>query len=177
MNQIKQGLTEFDIPRYMEEILTHNYCSSFMRMNIIKENSTYNFNYKLGNMTRLNIEELSTYEKLLLIRSIIEMSENARGYLIGGDSYLIEPELIYSVRDEVAIETLRILFYPDVKRLKLEYKLMQFAERIKNKSIKDERATFEQLRIAGECCDLNKIKLFLDKNIARAESRCMSKAG
>lgn len=177
MNKINQGLTEFRMPAYMEEILTRNYCSIFIRMSIIREAGSYKFSYRPGNMTRLAAMELSTYEKMVLIRNLIDMTEFSKRYLVPGENYLIEPELVYSINGGVHDRNIKLMFYPDVKRMKPEYKILQFAERIKNKNNREEREVFNQFRSAAEGGDLNRMKLFLDKYIARVENRMLNKAG
>ncbi|MBR0400547.1 MAG: hypothetical protein IJH95_07045 [Mogibacterium sp.] len=171
MERIKQGMAGYKIPGYMEEILTGNYCPYFMRMSMVRENEVYSFNYRPDKYRKLNKSVLNTYEKLVLIRSVITLTENAREYMISPDRYLIEPELIYINEGRVSADSIRMMFYPDVKKLALRYKLIQFAERLKDPNRKEERELFEQLRAAGEGGDINRVKLFLDKNIQRMENR------
>ncbi len=176
MEKIRQNLTEFRIPNYMEEILTENHCSAFLRMSIIRENESYKFNYRPGNLQRLAVSNLNTYEKMLLLRKLIELIERTKRFLVPAENYLIEPELIYSV-DGCIYEGIRLMFYPDVKRMKPEYKILQFAERIVNKKDREERDVFNQLLQASENGNMNRMKLFLDKYIVRAENRMINKAG
>ena len=171
MERIKQGMAGYKIPGYMEEILTGNYCPYFMRMSMVRENEVYSFNYRPDKYRKLNKSVLNTYEKLVLIRSVITLTENAREYMISPDRYLIEPELIYINEGRVSADSIRMMFYLDVKKLALRYKLIQFAERLKDPNRKEERELFEQLRAAGEGGDINRVKLFLDKNIQRMENR------
>lgn len=171
MEHIKQGMAGYRIPGYMEEILTGNYCPYFMRMSMVRENEIYSFNYRPDKYRRLNKSTLSTYEKLVLIRSVITLTENIREYMISPEKYLIEPELIYINDGRVSAESIKMMFYPDVKKLGLRYKLILFAERLKDPNKKEERELFEQLRTAGEGGDINRVKLFLDKNIQRMENR------
>lgn len=171
MQRIRQGMTGYHIPGYMEEILTGNYCPNFMRMSMVRNNESYSFNYRPGRYIKLDRSKLNTYEKLILIRSVITLAETAREYMIKPESYLIEPELIYLSGGRVSPESIKMMFYPDVKRLALRYKILLFAERIKDGSNREERELFEQLAKAGESGDINKLKLFLDKNIMRIENR------
>lgn len=176
MDKLKQGLTGCRLPEYMEEILSRNCCSVFLRMGIVREDDIYRFSYKPGHMNRMDYLKLSPYEKLLLIRAVIGLKENADRYLIRGDTYLLEPELIYWDGKGISANHIRIMFYPDMKRLKAEMKIILFAERIRRNEDREERELFEQFRIAAEGCDLNRIKLFLDKNIVRYENRCLNRA-
>jgi hypothetical protein len=113
----------------------------------------------------------------VLLRSVITLSESAQGYLISPENYLLEPELIYSADNSTLPGHLRILFYPDVKRMKFPQKLMLFNERIRNNSIRDERELLGSLRDILDSGDINRAKMFLDKNILRIESRQLNKAG
>ena len=159
------------MPAYIEEILTQNYCDNFMRMSILRDNGSYSFSYKPGNLNKLDPDSMSLYDKLLLLRNLISMSESTEDHLIGSESYLLEPELVYARGKNVDIDSLRIMYYPDVKKLDFRYKIVLFADRIMNKTKKEEREMAERIREAAAPGDINRIKLFLDKAIIRLESR------
>ena len=59
----------------------------------------------------------------------------------------------------------------DVKKLDFRYKIVLFADRIMNKTKKEEREMAERIREAAAPGDINRIKLFLDKTIMRLENR------
>lgn len=171
MERIKQDMTGYRMPGYIEEILTQNYCENFMRMSILKEKGNYSFSYKPGAFNRLDTSSMSLYEKLLLIRNLISMSESTEDHLIGAESYLLEPELVYAKGGNVGIDSIKIMYYPDIKKLDFRYKIVIFADRILRKDIREEREMAERIREAAEPGDINRIKLFLDKAIMRLENR------
>ena len=171
MQRIRQNMTGYKMPGYVEEILTRNYCRNFMNMSIIKDDETYSFSYKPGCYSRLDAKNMKLYDKLLLLRNIITMSENASDHLIKADSYLLEPELVYSRDGRVDADSLKLMYYPDIKGLQFRYKLVLFADRIFNVNIREEREMAEKLRETAEPGDINRIKIFLDKNILRLEGR------
>lgn len=171
MERIKQDMTGYRMPAYIEEILTQNYCDSFMRMSILKDKGRYSFSYKPGCLNKLDTASMSLYDKLLLLRNLIIMSESAEDHLIGSESYLLEPELVYAKGGNVDIDNIKIMYYPDVKKLDFRYKIVLFADRIMNKTIKEEREMAERIREAAAAGDINRIKLFLDKAIMRLENR------
>ena len=171
MQRIKQEMAGYRMPSYIEEILTHNHCKNFMRMSIVRESGNYSFNYKPGSYSRLDTAELRLYDKLLLLRNLISISEYAEDHLIKSENYLIEPELIYARDGRVDPESIRLMFYPDVKKLDFRFKIVLFADRILDKNIKEERDMADHIRQAAGPGDINRIKLFLDKNIIRLESR------
>ena len=171
MGRIKQEMTGYRMPAYIEEILTQNYCDSFMRMSILRDKGNYSFSYKPGNLNRLDPGNMSLYDKLLLFRNLIIMSESTEDHLIGSESFLLEPELVYTKGGNVDIDSLKIMYYPDMKRLDFNYKVVLFADRIMNKTIKEEREMAERIREAASPGDINRIKLFLDKTIMRLENR------
>lgn len=170
MERIKQDMTGYRMPAYIEEILTQNYCENFMRMSILKDKGSYSFSYKPGGLSRLDPGSMSLYDKLLLLRNLISMSEITEDHLIGSESYLLEPELIYAKGKRVDMDSLRIMYYPDAKKLGFRYKIVLFADRIMNKSIREEREMAERIREASEPGDINRVKLFLDKAILRLEN-------
>ncbi|MBQ6440813.1 MAG: hypothetical protein IJJ06_11980 [Mogibacterium sp.] len=170
MQRINQNMTGFRMPAYVEEILTENYCKNFVRMSIIRDRGNYSFSYKPAGLSRLDPSSLSLYEKILLIRNLISLSENTSDHLIGAESYLIEPELVYAKGGNVDVESLRLLYYPDVKKLEFRYKIVLFADRILNKSKREEREMAERIRSAAEPGDINRLKLFLDKTVLRLEN-------
>lgn len=171
MKRINQDMTGYRMPAYIEEILTQNYCESFMRMSILKDKGSYSFSYKPGCLRRIDPGNMSLYEKLLLLRNLISMSESTEDHLIGSESYLLEPELVYAKGGDVDAGSLRIMYYPDVKKLDFRYKIVLFADRILNKGIREEREMAERIRETAEAGDMNRIKLFLDKAILRLENR------
>ncbi len=171
MQRIRQDMTGYKMPGYVEEILTQNYCGIFMNMSIIRDKGTYSFSYKPGCYTRLDTKGMKLYDKLLLLRNLISVSEDASDHLIKADSYLLEPELIYSKSGRVDPRSLKLMYYPDIKRLDFRYKLVLFANRILSSNIKEEREMADRIREAAEPGDINRIKLFLDKNILRLEGR------
>lgn len=177
MDTLKHGLTGYRIPGYMEEILTHSYCPYFIRMSIIRDGDSYKFSYRPGRLTRLKAGELDTYEKLMLLRSLITINETAEGFLIGAENYLIEPELVYTDGAGVTPANIRLLFYPDVKKLKFTRKLMLFSERIRKQSDREEKELLGHIREVLESGDLNKAKMILDKNLIRIENREARRAG
>ena len=170
MERIRQDMTGYRMPAYIEEILTQNYCENFMRMSILRDNDSYSFRYKPGGLSRLDPGGMSLYDKLLLLRNLISMSEITEDHLIGSESYLLEPELIYAKGKRVDMDSLRIMYYPDAKKLDFRYKIVLFADRIMNKSIREEREMAERIREAAEPGDINRVKLFLDKAILRLEN-------
>lgn len=171
MERIRQDMTGYRMPAYVEDILTGNYCRYFARMSIVRDSGSYSFSYRLGGLSRLDIESLRLYDKLMLIRNLISMSENASDHLIGAENYLLEPELVYAKGGKVDRDSLRLLYYPDVKHLDLRYKIVLFADRILSRKDKEEREMAERIREAAEPGDINRIKLLLDKSILRLEGR------
>lgn len=171
MERIKHEMTGYRMPAYIEEILTQNYCDSFMRMSILRDKDSYSFSYKPGSLNRLDPDSMSLYDKLLLLRNLISMSESTEDHLIGAESYLLEPELVYAKGKNIDIGSIRIMYYPDMKKLDFRYKIVLFADRIMNKTLKEEREMAGRIREAADSGDINRIKLFLDKSIMRLEGR------
>ena len=68
------------------------------------------------------------------------------------------------------MDSLRLLYYPDVKKLDFRYKIVLFADRILNKDIREEREMAERIRSAAEPGDMNRLKMFLDKAVLRMEN-------
>lgn len=170
MERIRQEMAGYRMPAYVEEILTQNYCPGFMRMSIIRENDRYAFSYKTDSFSRLDASGMRLYDKLMLIRNMISMSENNSDHLINAENYLLEPELIYMRSGRVDLASLRLMYYPDVKRLDFRYKIVLFSDRIMNKEIREEREMAERIRESAEPGDMNRIKMFLDKAILRIEN-------
>ena len=170
MQRINQNMTGYRMPAYVEEILTENYCKNFVRMSIVRESSNYSFSYKPAGLSKLDPSSMNLYDKLLLLRNIISMSENTSDHLIDAESYLLEPELVYAKGGSVDVNSLKLLYYPDIKKLEFRYKIVLFADRIFNKSIREEREMAERIRTVAEPGDMNRLKMFLDKTILRLEN-------
>ena len=171
MERIRHELTGYIMPSYIEEILTCNYCHGFMRMNMVKEHDNYRFSYKPGVYKKLDYRNMCLYEKLILVRSLISIAEKNREHLINPEIYLFEPELVYTRDNNVSVDDIRLMFYPDIKVLSFRYKIVIFADRIMNKKIKEEREAADHLRQISESGDINRMKLMLDKQIMRLENR------
>lgn len=169
MDVIKHELSGYRLPSYVEEILTQNYCPGFMKMSMVREREKYKFSYKPNAYRKLEHKDLSLYEKAILIKSLITLSEINKDHLIMPETYLLEPELIYLKDKNVSSGDVSIMYYPDVKNLSFRYKLVLFADRIINKSNREEKDFLEGMRQASEYGDVNRIKLFLDKCITRME--------
>lgn len=171
MENIRHELAGYRLPAYVEEILTHNYCPGFMRMSMIREKEKYQFCYRPGAYKKLEHGNMGLYEKMILIKSLITISEMNKEHLIRPETYLLEPELIYLKDRNVDSNDVKIMYYPDVKSLSFRYKLVLFADRILEKKVKDEKDALDQLRQSSESGDLNRMKLMLDKQIMRLENR------
>lgn len=176
MKKLNQGIIGYKIPSYVEEILTHNYCPYFMKMSIVRDGDSYRFIYKPGNMERIRTDIMDIYTKLVLLRTLEDICEKTRSYLITPDSFLIEPELIYAKHSDISDGSIHLMFYPDAKRMDAAHKLMIFAERIRNNNNREEREFFDQFRNSIENGDINRSGLFLDKNILRLEGRMIGRA-
>ena len=163
-------MTGYRMPAYVEEILTENYCKNFVRMSIIRDSGKYSFSYKPAGLCRLDTSSMRLYDKLLLIRNLISMSESTSDHLIEAENYLLEPELVYAKGGHVDLNSLRLLYYPDVKKLEFRYKIVLFADRILDKNKREEREMAERIREAAEPGDINRLKMFLDKTLLRMEN-------
>lgn len=169
MKEVRQEISECKIPTYIEDILTHNYCPNFLRMSMVREDNDYIFNYLTGKYHRIDINKLDTFDKLRLLRSIISINDCNEDWMILAENYMLEPELIYSMNNNVAEGAIRLLFYPDHKRMTFQKKLLLFADKIKNKKNKSEVDIIDNFKSVCELNDWNRTRMFLDKNILRMQ--------
>ena len=89
MEKIRQELAGHRLPSYVEEILTQNYCPGFVRMSMVREQERYRFSYKPGAYRRLDYREMSLYVKMILIRSLITLSEKNKEHTNRSSSLLV----------------------------------------------------------------------------------------
>jgi len=171
MEGLRQGSMGPMIPLYMEEILINNYCPYFLKMNMVRENENYKFNYQTGRFRKVNFDNMDLYNKLILLRSLLILNERNSEWLIKAENYMIEPELIYCLNNCVDDGSVRMLFYPDNKRVSFEQKIIDFSEKIKNKNDSREMDVLNKFRDVAQTGDSNRTRLFLDKNILRLETR------
>ncbi len=169
MKELKEEVSECKIPTYIEDILIHNYCPNFLRMSMVREGSDYTFSYQTERYRKLDIGSLDTYDKLVLLRTIISMRDGNEDWLIQDENYLLDPELIYTVNNNVQEGSVRLLFYPDYNRKTFQKKLIEFAEKLRNAKNKIETDLFEKFTSVCELSDWNRTRLFLDKNILRMQ--------
>ena len=171
MKNMKQEINGYHMPTYMEDILTHNYCPNFLRMSMVKERNDYVFSYQTGRYRKLDTDRLDTYLKLVLLRTVITLNERNADWLIKSENYLLEPELVYSLNNNVEDGCVRLLFYPDVQKQSLERKIVRFADTICNRNDSAERELIDKFKEVAEKADWNRTRLFLDKNIMRLQAR------
>lgn len=127
---LKQEITGYHMPMYLNDILTGNYNRNFLRMSIIKDGDAYMFSYDTADLRKIKTGDMTLHEKMQLIRGIIEISEENDNHLVMARKYLLEPELIYSRNNSVTKERLKLLFYPDFNEMEFEDKLILFIDRI-----------------------------------------------
>lgn len=166
---LRQSITGYDMPLYMQEILCNNYCPNFLKMTIINESSSYMFYYETGVRRKLDYRKLTTRDKLVLLMNLMTVNFENEEWLVKGESYLLEPELIYSMDNRVEYGALRILFYPDFKSQDFSVKIAIFADKIKNNNDSVECNYIEQFKNTVITGDQYKAKRLLENNIDRLE--------
>lgn len=171
MKEVRSTINEYKLPTYIEDILTHNYCPNFLRMSMVREDNDYVFSYQTERFEKIDIDKLNTYDKMVLLRTIISLNDENEDWLVKAENYLLEPELVYSLNNNVEEGCIRLLFYPDFKRMTFQKKIMLFAEKIKNKRNKMESDMIENFKSICEMSDWNRTRLYLDKNIMRMRNR------
>ena len=171
MKELREDVGECKIPTYIEDILTHNYCPNFLRMSMVRESDDYTFRYQQDRYKKIQIEKLNTYMKMILLKSLLEIVDRNEEWLIGAETYLIEPELVYSIDNSVDASSLKLLFYPDFSTVDLSTKIANFSRRITN--LKDGEEVEMMNQFVDYVCanNWNKARIFLDKNILRMETR------
>lgn len=174
---LKQGISNYHMPRYMKDILINNYCPCFLSMSIVKEDDSYMFSYDTGYSQRLDCSKLSTIEKLTLLRSIIKINYMTEDWLIKAEQYLLEPELLYSYNNSVYTDEIKLLFYPDFKNQEFKYKLAIFIDKIKDKHNRRESELFVKLKELSESGDILLLERTIEKAINRLRQEMEVRAG
>lgn len=171
MKNIRQEISDCNIPGYLQDILTNNYCPNFLRMSMVRESNDYIFRYQEGRYRKLQIEKLNTYRKVILLKSLLELVDKNEEWLIGPESYLIDPELVYSINNSVETSSIKLLFYPDYSMNPLACKVANFSKKITDARKDEEVDLMNQFRDIVANNSMNKARIFLDKNIMRMETR------
>lgn len=130
IKKLKQQIRGYQMPEYLIEILTRNYCRTFLPMTIIRQGESYTMTYDTGRFDRMELNSLSQKDRIQLLLFLLEMNERNEDHLIPADRYLIEPELIYRSGRGIAEESVRLLFYPDLKSHGFRQKLRLFTDKI-----------------------------------------------
>ena len=169
MKELREDASECKIPTYIEDILIHNYCPNFLRMTMVREGSDYTFNYQTERYKKIDIGSLDTYDKLVLLRTVIAMRDGNEDWLIQDENYVLDPELIYTINNSVQEGSIRMLYYPDYKRMSFKKKMLEFVEKIRNSRNKIENDLLDKFKSVCELNDWNRTRLFLDKNILRMQ--------
>lgn len=167
---LKQEITGYHMPMYLNDILTGNYNRNFLRMSIIKDGDAYMFSYDTADLRKIKTGDMTLHEKMQLIRGIIEISEENDNHLVMARKYLLEPELIYSRNNSVTKERLKLLFYPDFNEMEFEDKLILFIDRITDMRKETEVKEMEDLKEMVLKGDRLRLLRYLDKRIVRLDS-------
>lgn len=166
---LKQEITGYHMPMYLNDILTGNYNRNFLRMSIIKDGDAYMFSYDTADLRKIKTGDMTLHEKMQLIRGIIEISEENDNHLVMARKYLLEPELIYSRNNSVTKERLKLLFYPDFNEMEFEDKLILFIDRITDMRKETEVKEMENLKEMVLKGDRLRLLRYLDKRIVRLD--------
>lgn len=166
---LKQEITGYHMPMYLNDILTGNYNRNFLRMSIIKDGDAYMFSYDTADLRKIKTGDMTLHEKMQLIRGIIEISEENDNHLVMARKYLLEPELIYSRNNSVTKERLKLLFYPDFNEMEFEDKLILFIDRITDMRKETEVREMEDLKEMVLKGDRLRLLRYLDKRIVRLD--------
>ena len=166
---LKQEITGYHMPMYLNDILTGNYNRNFLRMSIIKDGDAYMFSYDTADLRKIKTGDMTLHEKMQLIRGIIEISEENDNHLVMARKYLLEPELIYSRNNSVTKERLKLLFYPDFNEMEFEDKLILFIDRITDTRKETEVKEMEDLKEMVLKGDRLRLLRYLDKRIVRLD--------
>lgn len=166
---LKQEITGYHMPMYLNDILTGNYNRNFLRMSIIKDGDAYMFSYDTADLRKIKTGDMTLHEKMQLIRGIIEISEENDNHLVMARKYLLEPELIYSRNNSVTKERLKLLFYPDFNEMEFEDKLILFIDRITDMRKETEVKEMEDLKETVLKGDRLRLLRYLDKRIVRLD--------
>lgn len=145
-DRIRQRLIGHRLPEYMVEILTGGYAKAFIPMGILRKEDSYTFDYSLNGYQRCRANRLPTQEKFRLLEILYDMNEDNENHLISGERYLLEPELIYWRNQRIQANTVRILFYPDIKGEPFQKKWLIFIEKILDPGIPAEGRLLDQIR-------------------------------
>ena len=89
------------------------------------------------------------------------INDNNCQMLIGAERYLIEPELIYSVRNRTDYGSIGILFYPDTTMTPFNIKLIRFIDKIGTKNKKKAMSCFDLIKE-----ELSKNEMYRARSVA-----------
>ena len=106
-------------------------------------------------------------DKLQLVLTLIMINDNNCQMLIGAERYLIEPELIYSVRNRTDYNSIGILFYPDTTMTPFNIKLIRFMDKIGTKNKKKAINCFELIKEELAKNEIYRAKSIAEKNLNR----------
>ncbi len=162
IKRLRQQIRGYTMPEYLIDILTHQYSECFLPMNIIRQNDSYQFTYDTGHFERAEVRRMDLNEKARLILVLIQLNDIGEDHLIGAERYLVEPELIYRRGKILSVNSVRLLYYPDLKSQSFTVKLIQFLEKIRS-GITGEEELFERIRKALEEGDLSRAERTLEK--------------
>ena len=167
MKTIHHEITDYEIPRYIENILTLHHNESFLRMSMIKQGNSYLFAYDTKGYYRWSEKELLMTEKLVLIIELLRIRDECEERLILPENFLLEPELLFFKNGKVEEGSVRILYYPDRNKIPFYKKMRTLLIRLTDPVHAKEVRLLNQLREKIETCDYSECKKTADQMLRK----------
>lgn len=167
MKTIHHEITDYEIPHYIENLLTLHYNESFLRMSMIKQGDRYLFGYDTKGYYRLTDKNYTTIEKMVLITELLRIRSECEERLVLPENFLLEPELIYCKNGNLDENSVRILYYPDRNRIPFYKKMRMLMIRLTDSVNAQEVHMMNQLREGVEKCDYSECKKAADRMIRK----------
>lgn len=163
---LRQKITGYEMPMYMVSILSEHYCPYFLQMTIIREGGAYMFNYESDEYRRIELKSLKKWQKLEILKTIIELVENIENHLIPEKAYMIEPELIYAKNNSTASGRIRLLFYPDMCGEDAALKIEKLVVKLFDGETEEDGVMIDRIRGGLSKGDFSETIKLLEKGIA-----------
>lgn len=170
MKTVHHEITEYEIPRYIENILTLHHNEAFLHMSMIKQRDRYLFAYDTKGYFNRNERSYSMIEKISLITELLRIRHECEERLILPENFLLEPELIYCKNGKIEENSVRLLYYPDRNRIPFYKKMRMLMIRLTDPINAKEVHLMNQLRESVDKCDYAACKNAANRMI-RKEAR------
>lgn len=144
---IRETVQGIGISHHIITVLTENYCNGFLPVSVIREGKKSLFSYDSSYYLKPEFEKMNTLEKLELINELLEINDECEERMIGGDTYVINKDVVFRRVGISGKSKYRLMYYPDFERRSFTVKMVEFISAICDRTNETETESLDSIII------------------------------